>query len=219
MMNILDNKPNNFSASLSGLACAALMCSFSIFAEESQNTAVDDKWYVGSPLAEIAPSTSKEQDKDNTSVSVTNVAVDESRNGWKINVEFDLSEHFAIGAAYVDLEDVDLDVNKAEQQMFSPSRKIMHKATDGFTLESSYHYNLSDNIGLSGSVGLFNWQGDVQTQSLNSNTSNSGTDVYFGLGGGYQLSEDVTLKINWERYQLKDEATQMWSIGLNYHFK
>lgn len=245
MMNIFNKMPYGKSASSSiGALCTvsvvALLCSFSSYAdsaytktyvektEQQKSEDVDDKWYVGAPLVDVQ---SKDESlaQDNTSVSVTNVAVDDSRNGWKVNVEFDLSEHFAIGAAYVDLQDVELDINaignNSEQKLFSPGRKIMANSADGFTLESIYHYNLSDNLGLTGSIGVFNWQGDFQNQSLSvnpqskSNPSDSGTDVYFGLGGGYQLTEDMTLEVNWEHYKLDNEATQMWSIGLNYHFK
>lgn len=244
MMNVTDTIPRR----LNGLAClipASMRCglwlvagvmSFTSLSAAAQSLALSDsdKWKTDAPAVILSSNLSVDgvsgvSAKEATSVSVTNVAVDDSRSGWKVNVEFDLSEHFAIGAAYVDLQDVELDINSIDNtpssKLFSPSRKILANSADGFTLESSYHYNLSDNFGLTGSIGLFNWQGGDSGQPLNPNPlskqsgSDGGTDVYFGLGGGYQLTEEMTLEINFERYKLDNEAKQMWSVGLNYHFK
>ena len=97
-------------------------------------------------------------------------------------------------------------------------------SADGFILGSVYRYSITENIGITGSVGVFNWEGDFESESLNNNPQTdsdgiSGTDVYFGVGGGYQLSDDVTLSIEWEHYKLDNDDAQMWSIGVNYHFK
>lgn len=211
---------------LGSVGAALLLCSYSLFAFADDDVDADDKWYVGRALTEVPATESKDESIENTSVSVSNVGADDNRNGWKVNVEYDLSEHFAIGAGYVDLKDTEVDINGTEQTGFTPGRQFLPNSADGFTVESIYHYNLSDNIGLTGSVGLFNWEGDFTSQAINNpnnldkqSGNQSGTDLYFGLGGGYQLTEDMTLEVNWERYKLDDEATQMWSIGVNYHFK
>lgn len=196
----------------------ALTCSFSVLAADNSSN-----WYDSTVTSE---QTSGEIVEELTT-TVTNIAADDSRIGWKLNVGFDVTNNVAIEAGYMDLNDTSGEMNTVvsnPERFFNNAKKIHPNSAEGFTLGSVYHYNITDNIDLTGSVGLFNWEGDAQTQSLNSNPSIGsddlkGTDLYFGLGGGYQLSQDVTLSIEWERYQLDDDNAQMWSIGVNYHFK
>jgi predicted porin len=158
---------------------------------------------------------------------MTNIAVDNSRIGWQLNIGFGVTDNVAIEAGYMDLDEGNAQLNglvRDPELFFSSAKKIHPNTAEGFTLGSVYRYNISSNIDLTGSIGLFNWEGgDLQLQSLNSKqkitTDDSGTDVYFGLGGGYQLADDVTLMIEWERYKYNDDENEMWSIGVNYHFK
>jgi opacity protein-like surface antigen len=211
-----------------------LTCS-SMALADNDSVKKDTTWYVGTVIGTVIGNSSNRQSETevtnelltSSTVTVTNLAVDDSRIGWKLNVGFDLTENVAIEAGYMDFNDVNVELNPVVSDpgnYFNTAKKIHPNSTEGFTVGSVYHYDLSDNFGLTGSIGLYNWEGDFNTQPLNgiqsiSTDADSGTDVYFGLGGGYQLAEDVTLKIEWEHYQLDDDDAQMWSIGVNYHFK
>ncbi|MCJ8268080.1 MAG: porin family protein [Psychrosphaera sp.] len=207
------------------LFAAAFLYSFSVIAAED-----DTAWYIGTALGQVTSDRTAAElgtELTSTGVNVTNISVDDSRIGWKLNVGFDITRNVAIEAGYMDLNDVSVEMNAVvsdPELFFNNAQKIHPNSADGFTLGSVYRYNITDNIGLTGSVGLFNWEGDFSTQSLNTNQTigndgTKGTDLYFGVGGGYQLSQDVTLSIEWEQYQLDNDKAEMWSIGLNYHFK
>jgi hypothetical protein len=210
---------------MGSLLCAVLfLYSFSVIAAED-NTA----WYAGTALGQAASDSSTAElgnELITTGVNTTNISVDESRIGWKLNVGFEVTNNVAIEAGYMDLNDVNTELNPVisdPELFFNHNQKINSNSADGFTLGSVYRYNITDNIGLTGSVGVFNWEGDFNSQSLNNqiigHDGNKGTDLYFGVGGGYQLSQDVSLSIEWEQYQLDNDKAEMWSIGVNYHFK
>ncbi len=223
------------SAANSGIArIAALLCvlatfsSFSIQADSPENN--DSHWYVGTAVGNVIGSRSSNEyrtDLANSGVAVSSLDVDDSRIGWKFNIGFDVSQSVAIEAGYMDLNDVNLEANGelTDVAAFAANgSNIQPNSADGFTLSSIYRYSVSQNFGLTGSIGVFNWDGDfstrVQPADENiSSDSNSGTDFYFGLGGGYQLFDDVTLSIEWEHYQLDSENAEIWSIGVDYHFK
>jgi opacity protein-like surface antigen len=211
----------------------ALSCAFSAAADDAKSSNIENESprYLSSALENVTANsghaTEIVETSKNADVTVTNIAADDSRIGWKLNIGFDVTDNVAIEAGYMDLNDGNAQLNQlvnAPELFFSNAKKLHHNATEGFSLGSSYHYNVSSNIGLTGSIGLFNWEGgELQPQSLNASPASGleegGTDVYFGLGGGYQLADDVTLKIEWERYQYNNDNTEMWSIGVNYHFK
>ncbi|MFT4926319.1 MAG: hypothetical protein ACI8WB_002417 [Phenylobacterium sp.] len=216
-------------------SAAALIISLSVFTS-FQALAVDENpqesgWYMGAAVGNVSGSRSVADYKDDLSdngITVSNLTVDDSRTGWKLNIGFDVTQNVAIEAGYLDLKEVSLEgsAQVTDPEAFNNAAKTIHpNSADGFTLGSTYRYSISQNFGLTGSVGLFNWDGDFNTRALAApqtdagKDSTSGTDFYFGLGGGYEVFDDVTLSIEWERYKLDKEDAEVWSIGVDYHFR
>lgn len=162
---------------------------------------------------------------------INTISADDNRPGVKLNIGFDLTENVAIAAGYMDLNDVTLEGQSrvVDNGVFeSQIDNSLTSSADGFTLSSIYHYSINQNFDLIGSIGVFSWDSDfsaatatlgIQGTTDGGNSGNSGTDFYFGVGGGYQLFDDVVLSVEWEHYQLDSEETQVWSIGVDYHFK
>ena len=185
-------------------------------------------WTLGSTLGEANSDLTKSEAELSTSgVIASQFNVEDSRVGWKFNVGFDVTSNFAIKAGYMDLNEASNDTNSAIADpsiLGYQSNKSLSNTAEGFSLGSVYRYNVTDALGFTGSVGVFNWESNLDGQSFNGNVQGvsdqtGGTDIYFGLGGGYQLTNDVSLSIEWEHYKLNDENTDMLSIGVNYHFK
>ena len=228
------NRLNNMRAS--GVALSLLCCSvgFVHAADEPDNSvsAESSHWSLGSALTALDDSSSDLSESENsTQLSTTGVVVnrfnvEDARFGWKFNIGFDLTRNLAIKAGYMDLNDNSGETNAvvSDPAIFnSYSKKGPTTSAEGFSLGSVYRYNVTDSLDFTGSVGLFNWESDGDVQALDGAQGTGdqvgGTDIYFGLGGGYQLTNDVSLSIEWEHYKLNDENTDMLSIGVNYHFK
>jgi hypothetical protein len=196
-------------------------------AAATDQTVVFDRYLSG--VSDSVITEGNQRETLGSSVSVSHLGGNENGPGWKLNIGFGLTDYVAIEAGYLDLNDGSIDSlgNVADAASVSvPSRisdSLTHSA-DGFTLGSILHYNVSQHFDLSGTVGVFSWGSDGKTGSAPLGDAaavdgNSGTDFYFGLGGGYQLFDDVTLSVEWEHYQLDSKETQVWSIGVDYHFK
>lgn len=208
------------------VAVTALFGCFSIFtpfaAVASDVVKVESNWYLSAAVDKITTgelTTNYKEGLSKTGVTVTTVGADDSRPGWKFNVGFDVSQNVAIEAGYLDLNEVEGTAAVSDADAFNTNAHA-----DGFTLGSTYRYSVSQNFGLTGSVGVFSWDGDNSAQALAQEPEKvskeaSGTDFYFGLGGGYQLFDDVTLSIEWEKYKIDKEDAEVWSIGVDYHFK
>ena len=173
-------------------------------------------WYVGTTIGNkqvVAAPT--EFSNDLNPSQADNLSVDDN-SGWKFNIGYDVTDNIAIEAGYMDLNDVQFEGNNGNNALFG-----QNNSADGFTVSSIYRYSVSQKFGLTGSIGVFSWDGARAPQSAveAAQENDSGTDFYFGLGGGYQLTNEVTLSVEWERFQLNSEETDVWSIGVDYHFK
>lgn len=192
-------------------------------------TSHSSHWTLGSAVGE--GDSDLIESENNTELSTTGVIVnrfnvEDASVGWKFNVGFDLTRNFAIKAGYMDLNDANGETNSiiSDPAIFDQGNKGPTNTAEGFSLGSVYRYNVTDALDFTGSVGVFNWEGNLEPQALGGGSpligdQTGGTDIYFGLGGGYQINEDVSLSIEWEHYKLNDEDTDMLSIGVNYHFK
>ena len=198
--------------------------------QSSAVSSVSSHWTLGSNLGEANSDLTKSESGAELSASgviASQFNVEDSRVGWKFNVGFDVTSNFAIKAGYMDLNEANNDVGSAIADPaifgYQSANKSLTNTAEGFSLGSVYRYNVTDALGFTGSVGVFNWESNLQGQPLNGpqnvGDQMGGTDIYFGLGGGYQLTNDVSLSIEWEHYKLNDEDTDMLSIGVNYHFK
>lgn len=187
-------------------------------------------WTLGSVLGDSKSDLTQGESGGELSTSgviASQFNVEDARVGWKFNVGFDLTSNFAIKAGYMDLNEASTDTSStiADPAVFGhQANKSLTNTAEGFSLGSVYRYNVTDALGFTGSVGVFNWESNLEGQSLNGGAQplsdqTGGTDIYFGLGGGYKLTDDVSLSIEWEHYKLNDEDTDMLSIGVNYHFK
>ena len=198
--------------------------------QSSTAASVSSHWTLGSNLGEANSDLTQSESGAELSASgviASQFNVEDSRIGWKFNVGFDVTSNFAIKAGYMDLNEANNDADSAIADPaifgYQSANKSLTNTAEGFSLGSVYRYNVTDSLGFTGSVGVFNWESNLQGQPLNGpqnvDDQTGGTDIYFGLGGGYQLTNDVSLSIEWEHYKLNDEDTDMLSIGVNYHFK
>jgi len=110
----------------------------------------------------------------------------------------------------------------------------------GFTLGVGYELPLSDSISLTGKIGMFIWDLDVEREDTHvdqatgekdtesESESSDGTDLYFGVGAVYKSSEKLHLFAEWSRYQFEfspegidlgyDHDADYFAIGVRYFF-
>lgn len=75
---------------------------------------------------------------------------------------------------------------------------------------------LSDNFDLFGKVGLLAWDVDVSLGGLSGN--DDGSDLLFGFGAVFQLSEQFALRGAWEFVDLDGADLDMLSINAQINF-
>jgi hypothetical protein len=106
---------------------------------------------------------------------------------------------------------------------FDITRSIYPLSVKGFTLSGVYQFWQHEEWYLHARLGLFTWNGDYDSldvfdQRALDGSSINGTDIYFGIGANYQLNEDIQVTLEWERYKIKNENSDLLIVGVSYHF-
>jgi OOP family OmpA-OmpF porin len=147
------------------------------------------------------------------------VDVDDDGWGWKFFGGYNFNRYIGFEAEYLDLGDADAD--------FSITAPVAATGTvsaegDGFTLSGVLRYPVNEQIGVFGKVGAFFWnvEGAATITGLgNVSAEDDGTDVTFGLGGRYDLNDNITLRVEWERFvDVGGSDPDLFSFGIQYNF-
>ena len=205
-----------------------LMMCFSLNGVANSNPD-EGTWSITVGIGEVNGSRSAnsiKQDLSQPDLTINQVNVDDDRNGWNVNLGYQLTEHFTVELGYTDLGDVDVDVfaTVIEPLDFIRSANVLHpNSADGVTFSGRYSTMLSDSFSAYARLGVFSWDGDFDShfQGNNSNIVSSGisgTDLYYGVGGEYLLNKRISFALELSRYELDNDDSTMAALNLIYRF-
>jgi OOP family OmpA-OmpF porin len=130
--------------------------------------------------------------------------------GWKLAVGNQLNTNAAVEFGYVDLGEASASAAgvtcKADAKGFQASLVGSLPTTNQFSF--------------TGRVGLFRWDADGSCSgAVSLSGSDSGTDLTFGVGVRYDMTKTVSLRGEWERFDVDDDDIDLLSLGLMFMFK
>ena len=125
--------------------------------------------------------------------------------GWRFN------EYFAIEGGYHDFGDFEqtVDING------TPATASL--SADGFTFGIAGALPLSEKFALTGRLGMFFWDGAAEINNV-SQASPEDSNLYYGAGASYAVTERFSLNADWSRYDLEESQSDVLSAGFQYRF-
>lgn len=133
-------------------------------------------------------------------------ACDDSDTGWKIFGGYDLTENFALEAAWADL---------GEMTASAPGVSGGIEA-DGVIMDIKGTLPLADQFGIFGKVGFIMWE--AEGSGALSGLDDDGTDFAYGVGAQYMLNEQFSIIGEWERFDFDSDDVDLLSAGIMMKF-
>ena len=162
--------------------------------------AADGRVYVGVSVG----SASLSEDFDGFDVDADSTAI-RLVAGWQFN------DYFSIEGGYQNFGDFEQSFDIDGENV-----KISLKA-DGFTLGITGTAPLGEKFALFGRIGSFFWDGDAAINNVTQATPED-TNLYFGFGAKYALSDRFSLLADWSRFELEDSQSGVTSLGIVFSF-
>ena len=135
-------------------------------------------------------------------ISVGNASPDssgfDSAIGWKIFGGYKLNEILAVEGGYTSFDE--MDSPRVFGGMFGVSSSSVEPT--GFEVAAVGNFPINSQLSLFGKVGLLAWDIETSVSDSAGSFSDTGTDVFFGLGGQYEISGNLALRANWESYSM-----------------
>ena len=109
---------------------------------------------------------------------------DDNKDAYQGTLGYGFNDYFALEASYIDFGDYGNDIAKA--------------ATDGYILGIRLGLPITDNLSIYARGGQLWYETDYDVLGVNDSTDDEG--LFAGLGLGYHLNKDWTLKVDYTLY-------------------
>jgi OOP family OmpA-OmpF porin len=175
----------------------ALLLAFSI---APMTAAASDGFYAAASIG----SASLDDDFDGLEIS-DNTTAYRIATGWQVN------RYFALEVGYHNFGDFE------QSFTFDGVRGTAKLSADGYTLGVNGRYPLWNKVDLLGRAGGFFWDGEADINNASQATPED-SNLFFGLGLSYDLSDRFAVTTEWTRYELKSTTSDVYSVGLQFRF-
>lgn len=214
------------STMLGFIALAAVTSPLTLAADYSS----DAGWYLGGNIGQSRAEISEARivnNRTSTSFSAGEViGTDNIDRGYKLFGGYQFNEHFALEGGYFNLGEFDFTSNVLPQGAGTFSGNVKVK---GINIDAVGFLPITDRLSAFGRVGLnyaennseFSGTGFVVPQK--SHTSDRDSNPKFGVGLQYAFTENLSMRLEAERYRINDIGNHkaqidLISAGLVYRF-
>jgi len=135
---------------------------------------------------------------------------DDTATSWKIFGGYQFHDSFAVEIGY-------LDSGEAEETFAGETLTI---SADGATASLVGMLPIGEQFSLHARLGMFFWDVEAKLDDgINTFTSSdSGEDLYYGVGAGMRLGETAGLRLEYEIADVEDADVSMISLSVLFRF-
>lgn len=201
-----------------------------IFALPMSKAYAED-WYIGGAVGQATAdysSSDLSSDLASRGWSITDVDVDDTDDAWRIYAGFHFNDYFAAELGYVDLGEVTARFGVAAPpneftQLLRDTREELAYLGKGWTAGGAVRLPLGgDRLLVTARAGFLDWEADVRAWIASGGSgrvsgSESGTDLYLGVGAEWLMTPQLSLTLDWNRYRM-DEWVDAPMLGLRVRF-
>ncbi len=176
---------------------AALLLSH--LSSASAAVADDNRWYAGVAVG-AADITDDEQ----------LFFIHDSSWAYRFFGGYEVNDLFSLEVAYVDFEDV------TEVAFFgTPDQRAVADGNGG-NVAGIIQFPLTERFAVFGKAGYFFWNTETQFDDLSA--KDDGSDLFLGFGLKFRLSDQVSLQLDYETFELENVNADVVTLGIRTSF-
>lgn len=127
----------------------------------------------------------------------------DSTISWKFFVGYAFNDILTVEGGYVSFGEMDGPTELGATTSL--------KST-GFEVTAIGNFPINSQFSLFGKVGLLTWGAESNNPNI-TGSLNSGTDVFFGVGGRYEISDNLAVRASWESYSMDEADIDLLSVS------
>ncbi len=89
----------------------------------------------------------------------------------------------------------------------------------GINLSAKGNWPVNEQFDVFGKVGYYFWDADIDfTGNSGQEANSSGSDLSWGIGAGYDFTDNLGVVAEWQWFQIEEADADMWSVGVVWKF-
>ncbi|HEX4939299.1 MAG TPA: hypothetical protein VFX11_11535, partial [Candidatus Kapabacteria bacterium] len=146
---------------------------------------------------------------------------EESRTAWQIATGYRYLDWSAVELGYLDLGEtqVDLDATGTANNLEAAMSDNYPVTGHGWTLANRFLWEAMPRVTLSGEVGLFIWEGEIDLTGANVEPDlDDGTDLLLGVACAYRITDQLEAALHLKRVFFDDQEVDLLGVEGRFHF-
>ena len=131
---------------------------------------------------------------------------DDTDSGFKLFGGYKFNPNFGAEVAFVDLGEIKATGPGGTARLES----------DGLQLAAVGRFPINPQFDVFGKLGLFMW--DISASGPGGSLSDDGTDIMIGAGVSWHFTRQLSLRGEWERFDIDGDDVDLLSVGLQFNF-
>lgn len=158
-----------------------------------------------------------------TGITAGTATLDEDDNGIKLFIGKQFNKNVAIEGLYVDLGEASVTGDTGDTFFIGGTTYTFLVDNGSLAAEGSligvnalFSHYLSKQTSLFAKIGVASWEVDATVSGsgvASSTASNDGTDIFYGLGGHYKITDSWSVRGEYEIFNFDDDDADMISIS------
>ena len=151
------------------------------------------------------------------------LSLDQKDSAFGLGAGYQITDTLAVELSYWDFGEANADISQSSLtpasyhelvKQVSPTLGEAIGAGGRFTVWQQQHWQLDV------AAGVLNWQSEISSTMGGTVLTSKfdGTDLYYAVSAGYQLTNELSLSARWQRTQLQDNDVDLMALRLSYQF-
>jgi len=154
---------------------------------------------------------------------VSEIMIDDKSESWSAGVYYQLTPDWSTSLRYIDLGQGRVSFKGESLVPADVHKSISEQApnfSEGFALQARYNFLKFGKARVGAFMGAYKWKYKVESVMNNQLIKNEmdGTDLYYGLGVSYSLTDSLSVKLDYSHFNLQPGSVSDVQLGLSYRF-
>jgi OOP family OmpA-OmpF porin len=154
--------------------------------------------------------------------SIISASLDDSDTSFSLSLGYKINPNFAIEGGYIDLGELTVNATSTGGFFYAPGPVTVKVEADGLFFDAKGILPINEQFSLYGKLGLLMWdeKGTLSDVTGSISADDDGTDVFFGVGASFNISEKISLNADFSRYAVDEDSTDVdvLSVGIQFGF-
>lgn len=149
------------------------------------------------------------------------IQTDESDTSLHLGIGYEFYDDLSLNLSWIDLGQAEATFTASTTDPGSlqrDNRSNVPVLGDGIALSLAYDFYSVKGFTFFAELGSYSWEADLNSEANGQavSTEIDGTDIFFGLGADYKVSEQVESHFKVIRYNLAPNNVFEWHVGFTY---